>query len=62
MFTLSAILCTILAIIMVPHGGQVYTRISRIGCYFGIAAIILWCAVFIAVGVKLIGWLLVHAP
>jgi len=62
MFTLAAIICTIFAIAMVPHGGQVYTRISRIGCYFGIAAVILWCVVFIAVGVKLIEWLWVHAP
>lgn len=62
MFTLAAIILTILAIIMIPHGGQAYTRISRVGCYFGIIAVILWCVVFIAVGVKLIGWLWVHAP
>lgn len=62
MFTLAAIICTIFAIIMIPHGGQVYTRISKLGCYFGIAAVILWCVVFIAVGVQLIGWLWVHAP
>lgn len=62
MFTVFAIILTILAIIMVPHGGNKFTPISHTGAALGIFALILWACVFIALAVRLIGWLWVYAP
>jgi hypothetical protein len=51
-FTTFAILFTVLGIIMVPHGGNRHTTISKIGCVFIIIAFILWIAILIALIVK----------
>jgi hypothetical protein len=63
MFTVLAIIFTVLAAFMVPHGGPTrYTPISHIGCACGIIALILWAVVTISLIWWTIAWLWVHAP
>ena len=62
MFTIFAIVFTVLASIMIPHGGKRYTTISNIGCFFGIIAIILWAVVVVALFIRTFHWLWAYAP
>lgn len=62
MFTVWALMLTLLAAAMIPHGGKRYTVISNIGCFIGIAAMVLWAVVSVAVLWRLLAWLWVHAP
>lgn len=62
MFTVFAIILTIIAAPMINHGGARYTPISKIGCGIGMVALILWIVVLIALTFRFIAFLWVWAP
>lgn len=62
MFTVLAIIFTIIFFILIRHGGKEMTWVSTIGGFAGIAAAVLWAVVSIALTYRLFAWLWVNAP
>lgn len=62
MFTVLAIIFTIIFFILIRHGGREMTWVSIIGAYSCIAAFICWSVVAVFFTYRLFAWLLENAP